>query len=106
MVWGPLRVFWGEREIGKVTPTVFKEFYALRRTAGIGNHTLHKNVTLIRQILKHCAEEEMIAALPFIPRIGKIAHNPRKWLAPDEWKHLQEVAPQQAKSSFYRALRS
>ena len=97
--WGPLRLFWGERDIGSITPTVFKEFYALRRSSGIGNHTLHKNITLIRQILKHCAEEEMIAALPFIPRIGKIAHNPRKWLSPEEWKHLQDVSRQRIKAA-------
>ena len=99
MKWSAIRVFWDERDIGSITPTVFKEFYAFRRSTGVGNHTLHKNVTLIRQILKHCAEEEMIAALPFIPRIGKIAQNPRKWLSPDEWKHLQGVSRQRIESA-------
>ena len=97
--WSSIRVFWDERDIGSITPTVFKEFYAFRRSTGISNHTLHKNVTLIRQILKHCAEEEMIATLPFIPRIGKIAHNPRKWFAPDQWKHLQEVSRKRIKAA-------
>ena len=97
--WSSIRVFWDERDIGSITPTVFKEFYAFRRSTGISNHTLHENVTLIRQILQHCAEEEMIGALPFIPRIGKIAHNPRKWFAPDQWKHLQEVSRQRIKSA-------
>ena len=96
---GPLRKFWGEREIGEITPTLFKEFYARRRASGISNHTLHKNTTIIRQILKHCAEEEMITSLPFIPRIGRIAHNPRKWLTPDEWKHLQKVSRQRIKDA-------
>ena len=97
--WGPLREFWGEREIDDITPAVFKEFYARRRATGIGNSTLHKNATLVRQILKHCAEEEMITSLPFIPRIGKIAHNPRKWLAPDEWKQLQQASRQRIKDA-------
>lgn len=97
--WGPIQEFWQEREIKVITPAVFKEFYARRRSSGIGNHTLHKNVTLVRQILKHCAEEELIDALPFIPRIGRIAHNPRKWLTPEEWKHLQGVSRQRIKDS-------
>lgn len=97
--WGPIQEFWREREIKAITPAVFKEFYARRRSSGIGNHTLHKNVTLVRQILKHCAEEELIDALPFIPRIGRIAHNPRKWLTPEEWKHLQGVSRQRIKDA-------
>jgi hypothetical protein len=99
MIWSAIRSFWENRDILSITPTVFKEFYAVRRSTGVGNHTLHKNVTLIRQILKHCAEEEMIAAIPFIPRIGKIEQNPKKWLSPDEWQHLRGVSRQRIKSA-------
>ena len=99
MKWSAIQSFWGDRDILSITPTVFKRFYAVRRSEGVGNHTLHKNVTLIRQILKHCAEEEMIPALPYIPRIGRIEQNPKKWLSPDEWKHLLKVSQQRIKSA-------
>ena len=97
--WGPIKGFWAHHDIRRVSPKVFRQFYAKRREHDIGNHTLHKDITLVRQILKHAAEEELIEHLPFIPRIGKIAHNPRKWLTPEEWKHLQAVSRQRIKDA-------
>ena len=92
--WGVCREFWADIPIDDVSPKLFKEFFSKRRAKGIGNHTLHKNITLIRQLLKHCAEEEIISVVPFIPRVGKIEHNPRKWFSLEEWQHLQKVSRQ------------
>ena len=37
--WSAMRVFWDDRDIGSITPTVFKEFYAFRRSTGVGNQS-------------------------------------------------------------------
>ena len=95
--WGVCEDFWAPILLNEVSPRIFKDFYAKRRAKKIGNHTLHKNTTLIRQILKHCAEEELIQAMPHIPRVGKIEHNPRKWVSLAEWQHLQTVSRQRIK---------
>ena len=95
--WSPIRGFWGTRYAREITPADFHDFYAWRRTRGrtgrgVGNHTLHKDTTLIRQILKYAAEKQILTSLPVIPSAGKVAHNPRKWLNHTEWKHLLKVS--------------
>lgn len=97
--WGVCEEFWSGIPLDEVSPRVFKDFYAKRRAKKIGTHTLHKNVTLIRQILKHCAEEEIIKSVPVIPRVGTIKHNPRKWLTLEDWQHLQKVSRQRIKDA-------
>jgi len=97
--WSVCSQYWAHIPLNEVSPRLFKDFYAKRRAKKISNHTLHKNTTLIRQILKHCAEEEIISAVPFVPRIGKIEHNPRKWISLEEWQHLQKVSRQRIKDA-------
>ena len=92
--------FWADRRIDEITPLVFREFYAQRRNVdGVKEHTLHKNVIHIRQVLKHCVENGQLSALPFIPKLNKIVHNPRRWLTHEEWKHLQAVSKQRIKDA-------
>lgn len=94
--WSPIQEFWRPLKIADVQPATFRDFYAWRRqrTKGITPHTLHKDVVLIRQVLKYTAEESIIERLPVIPRPGRIAQNPRPWLTPAEWKHLLATAQQ------------
>ena len=93
--------FWAHRRIDEITPIVFREFYAQRRNVdGVKEHTLHKNVIHIRQVLTHCVENAQLSALPFIPKLNKIVNNPRRWLTHDEWKHLQAVSKQRIKDAL------
>lgn len=95
-----VRDFWAHRRPEEITPAVFREFYAQRRNVeGIKEHTLRKDVSHIRQILKHCVETGKLSALPFIPQLNKIEHNPRRWLEPDEWKRLQAVSKERIKAA-------
>ena len=101
MVWNShVEEFWAHRRIDEITPLVFREFYAQRRNVdGVKEHTLHKNVIHIRQVLKHCVENGQLSALPFIPKLNKITHNPRRWLTHAEWKHLQAVSKHRIKDA-------
>ena len=95
-----VRDFWAHRRPDEITPAVFREFYAQRRNVDkIKEHTLRKDVSHIRQILKHCVETGLLPALPFIPQLNKIEHNPRRWLEPHEWKHLQAVSKERIKAA-------
>ena len=95
-----VRDFWAHRRVDEITPAVFREFYAKRRSVDkVKEHTLHKDVIHIRQILKHCVETGMLPALPFIPKLDKIEHNPRRWLEADEWKRLQAVSKERIKAA-------
>jgi hypothetical protein len=90
--WDAISAFWGRRSIRSITSSTFHEFYKLRRRNKISNHTLHKDVTVIRQILKYCAETELLSSLPIIPRVGKIDHTPRKWLDRVQWELLHKTS--------------
>lgn len=98
MKWSTIRSFWGPLVVTDITPQTFKEFYAWRRKsktpAGtvIKPHSLHKDVMVVRQILKFAIEEGHLQQLPLIPKVGTIVANPRPWLTPDEWKRLITVA--------------
>ena len=88
-----VRDFWGHRRVDEITPAVFREFYTHRRNVeNIKEHTLKKDVSHIRQILKHCVETGTLSTLPFIPQLNKLEHNPRRWLELHEWKRLQAVS--------------
>jgi integrase len=97
MKWSTIKSFWGPLVVTDITPQTFKEFYAWRRKtktpAGtvIKPHSLHKDVMVIRQILKFAIEEGHLQQLPLIPKVGTIVANPRPWLTPDEWKQLIAV---------------
>jgi hypothetical protein len=56
------------------------------------NHSLHKDMMVVRQVLKHAIEEGHIAALPVIPKVGKIEANPRPWLTHAEWDRLIDLS--------------
>ncbi len=65
----------------------------------VKNHTLHKDVVLVRQILRHAIEQELIDQLPLIPKPGPIDANPRPWLEPQEWRHLCHVSRQRVREA-------
>jgi integrase len=96
--WSAIREFWSARAVTDITPQTFREFYAWRRrhkTASgtvIRNHSLHKDVMVVRQVLRRAIEDGHLPQLPLIPKVGAIVNNPRPWLTPDEWKHLVNVA--------------
>jgi integrase len=95
--WGPIHAFWQAVRISDVNAKTFREFYKWRqkyatRTDTIKPHTLHKDVTVIRQILKYAIENDLLEALPAIPKVGKIESNPRPWLTPDQLQHLIAVS--------------
>jgi hypothetical protein len=90
MRWSPIQGFWGKVELPAIGPQTFKQFYVWRRKnrKNISNHTLHKDVVLVRQMLKYAVEAGHIPALPSIPVPGKIEPNPRPWLTREEWETL------------------
>jgi integrase len=100
--WSPIADFWRTLLVRDITPQTFREFYTWRRSRSkpaVSNHTLHKDVVLIRQVLKFALEQEQIERLPVIPRIGPIVANPRPWLNNEEWERLQEVARDRAEEA-------
>lgn len=52
----------------------------------------HKDVILIRQVLKHANEREWLDRLPPISKSGKLVTNPRPWLNAQEWAKLLDVS--------------
>ena len=85
--WGPVADFWRALTLSTVGTQTFKAFYAWRRRNPkhpIKNHTLHKDVVLIRQVLKYALNSSLVETLPHIPPVGKIVANPRPWLTPQE----------------------
>ena len=97
--WGPIQHFWRARLLSDVTTATFKQFYTWRRSRGtdaesLSNNSLHKDVTLVRQILKHAVNDSLLTQVPVIPPSGKIDANPRPWLTLSEYKHLVEVGIQ------------
>ncbi len=92
--WGPIADFWRTKMLREVGPQTIREFYAWRRkrTKGIKANTLHKDVVLIRQVLKHAIESELLDHLPAIPKPGPMHANPRPWLTRQEWDHLMKVS--------------
>jgi hypothetical protein len=90
--WSAIAAFWRARLLSTINTDTFKEFFAWRRRSKIKNHTLHKDVVVIRQILKCAIEHELLGQLPRIPSVGTIEKNPRPWFTPSEWLHLNQVA--------------
>jgi integrase len=91
-VWGPIQFYWRTLLLSEVSPKRFSDFYQWCRSKGNSNHTVHKKTVVIRQILKYAMDQELLAQMPRVPAIGKIPPNPRPWLTPLEWQHLERVA--------------
>jgi hypothetical protein len=93
MRWSPIAPFWRARLLSTVNTGTFKEFFAWRRRqSSVKNITLHKDVTVIRQILNYAIDQELLPQLPRIPSVGTIETNPRPWFTPVEWERLGYVA--------------
>ena len=95
--WGPIREFWGPLRLIEIGPKTFRAFYAWRRRSakkGLKAHTLHKDICLVRQILKHAAAEDQLEHLPLVPSPGKIEPDPPPPLSDAEWEHLRKVSQQ------------
>jgi hypothetical protein len=89
MKWSPIEDFWRAKTLSTVSTQTFKDFYAWRRKGKtLKNHTIHKDVVLLRQVLKQALNDGVLDALPHIPPVGKIEANPRPWLTPQETRHL------------------
>jgi integrase len=91
--WSPIRDFWAQRLVTEIKPKTFLEFFQWRRKNDhVSNSTLHKDVVLVRQLMKHAADQGIIEALPRVPNPGEIPSRGRKWLNQEEWKHLLAVS--------------
>lgn len=105
MKWSTIADFWRTIRVTDVTPETFEEFFTWRRRyktrskTTVKNHTIHKDVMVIRQILKFAIQKGYIDSLPFIPKIGKIDPNPRPWLARDEWLLLSVISQDRIKEA-------
>jgi len=105
MKWGPIAAFWETKVVTEINASTFKEFYRWRRAQKTRfdeapkNHTIHKDVILLRQILKYAIEEEHISVLPAVPKIGRIQDNPRPLLTAQEWEHLRKMSEERIHTS-------
>jgi site-specific recombinase XerD len=91
--WGPISEFWRSHTLSTVNTQTFKDFFVWRRKhSKVKPHTLHKDVVLIRQMLKHAIDEDLLTQMPRIPSVGRIENNPRPWFTPSEWMHLLQTA--------------
>ncbi len=97
--WGPIADFWRALSVRTINAATFRDFYKWRRKTNAKNHTIRKDVVLVRQTLKRAVEDEIIDSLPMIPAVGAVETNPRPWLTPDEWKRLLKVSEQRIKES-------
>jgi len=97
--WGPIALYWRILLVKDIDAQSFREFYTWRRRQEVGNNTIHKDVTLVRQILKHAIEDNVLSVLPPIPKVGTIETNPRPWLTAAQWKHLMAVSNKRIKSA-------
>jgi hypothetical protein len=103
--WGPIAFYWEAIPVANVGKQTFKDFYKRSRQPQHGKrpvkvkpHTLHKDVTLIRQVLKHAIEEGHLDHLPPIPSPGVISENPQPWLTQNEWEELLRVSRERIES--------
>lgn len=90
--WSPIADYWKALLVREVTTQTFREFFRWRRRKLVVNHTIHKDVVLVRQILKRAMEDGQLASLPIIPKVGEIAANPQPWLSPSQWRDLLRVS--------------
>jgi hypothetical protein len=95
--WSPIEAFWRDVRVADISAQTFREFFAWRR--GVKPHTLHKDVVLVRQVLKYALEHDWLDRMPVTPRVGKIVANPRPWLTPDEWQQLAKISLKRIKAA-------
>lgn len=98
--WGPIQTFWRTLTIAEITSTTFEEFYHWRKH--VKPHTLHKDVVLIRQVLKYATMKHPGFTPPLIPSPGKIDPNPRPWLTKTEWSLLQTTSQARIADAYKR----
>lgn len=87
--WSPIAPYWRAKALAEITSETFEDFYSWRK---VKNHTLHKDVVLIRQVLHYAALKHPGYVPPLIPKVGKIEPNPRPWLTKVEWEKLTAVS--------------
>lgn len=97
--WGPIADYWKAVLVREVSTQTFRDFYAWRRRKNVSNHTLHKDVVLVRQVLKRALEDGQLPTLPIIPKVGEIAKNPRPWLTPSEWQVLLRISEKRIRAA-------
>jgi len=108
MKWSTIAPFWRSVEVSEATTPKLKEFIAWRKRHKtrdkhrIKNHTVHKDLIAIRQVLKYAIEEGHISQLPLFPKAGKIDSNPRPWLTPAEWKMLLTTSEKSGRAGTKR----
>lgn len=98
MRWGPIQHFWRSKALSEITSETFSQFFTWRKT--VKAHTIHKDVCLIRQILKYAETKTGTGfTLPRIPKFGRIEPNPRPWLSKAEWNALKDKAEERQNDS-------
>jgi hypothetical protein len=111
MKWGPIGEFWRTVDVADVTTPKLKEFKKWRqrhktRTGDpIKPHTIHKDLIVIRKILKFAVEEGHITQVPLFPSAGEIEANPRPWLTPAEWRTLLKVSAERINEAETKSAR-
>ena len=96
--WQTIRSYLSDTECEDIKTKYLRGFLerrqhdARKRGRELKPSTLHKDLVLIRGILKAAREEEWISSIPDFPSVGTIEPNRRPWLEPDEWATLQRVA--------------
>jgi hypothetical protein len=106
MKWSTIQDFWRTHRITEIGAQTFRDFYVWRRRmrtrsgTRVKNHTLHKDVMVIRQILRFAIEEGKLTQLPPIPRVGRIDANPRPWLTKAEYRTLFGLSERRILDAF------
>ena len=90
--------------VNEVTAPKLGEFVEWRRTTlpTIKAQSLKKDLTTIRQALKHAVTRGVIDRLPQFPGahvLGRVIDNPQPWLTKDEWKRLLTIAQERVKAA-------
>lgn len=97
--WSPIADYWKALLVREVSTQTFRDFYVWRRRKHVSNHTLHKDVVLVRQVLKRAIEDNHLGALPLIPTVGEIEKNGRPWLTPSEWRVLLRTSEKRIRAA-------
>ncbi|UTP40894.1 site-specific integrase [Phenylobacterium sp. LH3H17] len=101
--------FFGDKPIKRVTAGLIQEYRVHRMTSRLdrdgkpmrpSRSTLHKEIVVLRQVLKTANRKGWIEALPDMSTpymtSGKVTH--RAWFSPEEYKLLYEATRARAKS--------
>ncbi len=105
-----LAPFFGDKTLAEITSGTVMEYRRHRKTSRVDHRTgkvaeparstLHKEIVVLRQILKTANRNGHIAALPDLSdpygRDSKVSH--RGWFAPEEYKMLYEATRERARN--------